>query len=419
MSHRSLRMATLPLLLTAVLALSACGGSQDDAPPQMPPMPVTVVTVQAESVTLTRELTGRALPSLIAEVRPQVSGIVQRRLFNEGSYVRAGQGLYQLDDASYRADAGSARAALARAEAALVNARQNANRSAELARIDAISKQDNENAQSALRVAQADVNAARAAVQGSGVTLGRARVSAPISGQIGASSVTQGALVSASQAAPLATIQQLDPMHVDVNQSAAEWLALRRAVAEGNLQATDSVPVDIVLEDGSTYAYQGRVAFSEVTVNPSTGSYSLRVVVPNPDQLLLPGMFVRAQVAMGERRSGILVPQQGIARDAKGDTTAMVVNAEGVVEVRPVVVSQAIGDKWLVESGLSAGDRVIVEGLQKVRPGAPVTATEAGAAPAAVPGAPAAAGNTTPAADAAASGASAEAQPAASTDAAR
>lgn len=420
---RRVRNATVPLLLAAALTLSACGKG-DDVPQGGPPAgQVTVVTLQPETVTLTRELAGRAAPSLIAEVRPQVSGIVQRKLFTEGGLVRAGQPLYQLDDASYRADASSASAGLARAEATLATARLNARRSAELAAIDAVSKQDNDNAQAALRQAQADVQAARAGVSGSSVTLGRARITAPISGRIGRSDVTQGALVTANQAAPLATVQRLDPMYVDLNQSAAEWLELRRAIADGNLQATESLPVSILLEDGSTYGHDGRMQFAEVSVDPATGSYALRVEVPNPQQLLLPGMYVRAVVSMGERRNAILAPQQGIARDAKGNTTAMVVDAEGKVEVRPVVVSQAIGDRWLVESGLQAGDKLIVEGLQKVRPGMPVNATERGAVPAdaapagATPNAAAPNGTTAPAAAspaaAAAAGNGAPAQPAA------
>lgn len=387
-TYRMARTATVPLLLAAALALTACGKG-GDAPQGGPPQgQVTVVTLQPETVTLTRELAGRAAPSLIAEVRPQVSGIVQRRLFTEGGLVRAGQPLYQLDDASYRADAGSAQAALARAEATLATARLNAGRSAELAKIDAVSKQDNDNAVAALRQAEADVRAARANVAGSSVTLGRARIVAPISGRIGRSSVTQGALVTANQPAPLATVQQLDPMYVDLNQSAAEWLELRRAIADGHLQATDSLPVTILLEDGSRYGFDGRMQFSEVSVDPTTGSYAVRVEVPNPQQLLLPGMYVRAVVSMGERRNAILAPQQGIARDPKGNASAMVVDAEGKVAARQVQVSRAIGDKWLVESGLAAGDRLIVEGLQKIQPGMPVNATEAGATPTAGDGSP-------------------------------
>jgi len=382
------RALFLPLALS--LALAACSG--DPAPAQMAAAPVTVVTLEAAPVTLTRELPGRTHPSLVAEVRPQVTGIVDRRLFTEGGQVEAGQPLYQLEDATYSADAASARAALARAEATLTSARLTAARTAELAKIDAVSRQDAENATAALRQAEADVGVARAALQRSNVTLGYARITSPITGRIGKSAVTRGALVTANQATPLATVQQLDPIYVDLTQSATELLALRKGLAAGDLESTGEMPVTILLEDGSTYAHEGRLAFSEVTVDPTTGSYSLRVVVDNPDHLLMPGMYVRAVVGSGVREDGILVPQQGIARDPKGNTTAMVVGQDGTVEVRPVKVSRTVGDRWLVESGLAAGDRVIVEGLQKIQPGMPVQATEKGseAAPGGAAGQPAA-----------------------------
>lgn len=357
------------------LSLAACseGGkpvSQGEA------VPVSVVTLTSGPITLTRELPGRTSPFLVAEVRPQVSGIVRNRLFSEGGEVKAGQPLYQIDDASYRAENNSARAALARAEAALVTARLQAQRSAELVKIDAVSRQDNDNAQATLRQAEADVKAAQATVDGTSVTLGYARITSPISGRIGKSTVTQGALVTAGQATALATVQQLDPIYVDLTQSSSELLALRRELASGVLDSTERLPVKVVLEDGSEYPHSGKLAFSEVTVDPSTGSYALRVVVPNPDRVLLPGMYVRAVLGNGQRQNAILVPQQGIARDPKGNTSAMVVGKDGKAEQRQVVVSQAIGDKWLVESGLAAGDKVIVEGLQKIRPGVPVQAAE-------------------------------------------
>jgi len=306
---------------------------------------------------------------------------VKQRLFTEGSAVEAGQPLYQLDDATYRADLASARAALARAEATLNTARLNARRSADLFAINAVSKQDDENAAAALQQGEADVAAAAAAVRSAEVILGYARITAPIGGRIGKSTVTQGALVTANQETPLATVQQLDPIYVDLTQSSAEWLSLRRELAAGRLEGAQDMPVAIVLEDGTPYAQPGKLAFSEVSVDPTTGSFALRVVVPNPEHILLPGMYVRAILGTGTRQAGLLVPQQGIARDPKGHTTAMVVGQDGNVEVRPVRVSEAIGDRWLVEDGLAAGDKVIVEGLQKVRPGVPVQATEAGTAP--------------------------------------
>jgi membrane fusion protein (multidrug efflux system) len=293
--------------------------------------------------------------------------------------VKAGQPLYQLDDATYRADEQSARANLARAQATFVTAELNARRSAKLVEIDAVSRQDDENASAALREAEADVRAAQAAAERAKTVLGYARITSPITGRISKSNVTQGALVTANQDDPLTTVQQLDPMYVDVTQSSAEFLELRRALASGDLKGTRDLPVQILLEDGSRYEHDGKLAFSDVTVDPSTGSFGLRVVVPNPDNMLLPGMYVRALVGDGERQDALLVPQQGIARDQKGNPTAMVVGQDGKVAVRPVKVSRAVGNKWLVEDGLAAGDKVIVEGLQKARPGAPVQAMEAGA----------------------------------------
>lgn len=363
------------LTLCAVLSLSACGTSQPPAAP--PPPEVSVVTLGTRAVSLTRELAGRTVPYVVAEVRPQVSGIVKQRAFTEGARVEAGALLYQIDDASYRADRDRASAALARAEATLHSTRLQARRAAELAERRLLSAQDNELAAAAHLQAQADVAAARAQLAAAEVTLGYARLVAPISGHIGKSSVTQGALVTANQAEPLATIQQLDPMYVDLAQSSAELLALRREVATGTLEQSEGVPVNLLLEDGSTYAQQGRLQFADVTVDPGTGSYALRVLVPNPDGLLLPGMYVRAQVDMGQRPQGILAPQQAITRDPKGQAVAMVVNAEGVVEARVLSASRTLGDQWLVDEGLAAGDRVIVEGLQKVRPGMQVRVVEA------------------------------------------
>lgn len=364
-------------LLLAVALLSACGEKQQAMQGHTPQ--VTVVTLAAEPVTLTRQLPGRTNPFKVAEVRPQVDGIVKDQLFKEGGLVQAGGALYQLDDARYRADYDSARASLERAQATLNVAKLQADRTQELVKTGAVSKQDNDSAVAALQQAKADVAAAKAAVQRSKVTLEFARISAPISGRIGISSVTQGALVTTNQATALATIQQLDPIYVDLTQSVSELLSLRKSLAAGTMESTDDLPVTILLEDGSRYPHAGKLAFSEVSVEPTTGSVRLRVVVPNPDHLLLPGMYVRASVGSGQRENAILVPQQGIARDPKGNTTAMVVAEDNTVEVRPVQVSQTVGSAWLVESGLKAGDRVIVEGLQKVRPGVVVNAGEVAA----------------------------------------
>lgn len=378
----STRYRYLALSLAVALSLSACGGGEQQGQ-QGGPGQVTVATLKSEQVGLTRELPGRTNAFLVAEVRPQVSGIVAKRLFTEGGLVTAGQALYQIDDASYRAQANSARAQLVRAEATANAARLSAKRITELAKVDAVSQQDLENAVAAQKQADADVGAAKAALDAANVTLGYARITAPIAGRIGKSSVTQGALVSAGQADALATVQQLDPIYVDLTQSAAELLELRRELAAGRLKDNQTLPVTILLEDGSEFSHKGTLEFSEVSVDPTTGSYALRVKVENPDQVLMPGMYVRAVVGSGVRENALLVPMQGIARDAKGDTTAMVVGKENKVEVRPVKVSRALGDKWLVEDGLQPGDKVIVEGLQKIQPGMPVQATEKGAAPAA------------------------------------
>jgi len=372
----------LPLLLALAVSNGAYAQQQPGGPPPPPPA-VTVVSLKAETVTLTRELPGRTNPYRVAEVRPQVSGIIQRQLFTEGKLVKAGQPLYQLDDETYQADVNSAKASLARAQAKLEAARLTAKRASELVKANAVSKQEAEDATAALRQAEADVKVGQATVESAEIILKRARISAPIDGRIGKSAVTQGALVTANQTAPLATIQQLDPIYVDLTQSSSEILQIRKEVAAGNLASTTNLPVTILLEDGAKYAQQGRLAFSEVTVDPSTGSTAIRVIVPNPNDLLLPGMYVRAVVSTGRRDKALLAPQQGVTRDPKGNASALIVNAEDKVEVRPVKVSRALGDKWLVEGGLKAGDRLIVEGVMKVKPGMPVQATEAGPAAAA------------------------------------
>lgn len=391
MSARPHARLSLLLAFTGALALSACGS--DPAPPAMPVPDVTVVTLKDQPVSLTRELAGRTTPFLVAEVRPQVTGIVKQRLFDEGAVVKAGQPLYEIDSAGYRASRDSARAALARAEATQTSTRLAAKRATELSAAKLISTQDNELAAAAYQQAQADVAAARANLQATDVTLGYATILSPINGRIGKSSVTQGALVTANQEGTLATVQQLDPIYVDLSQSSSELLQLRKELAAGTLQQADGVPVKILLEDGSPYAHDGRLEFADVTVDPTTGSYSLRVLVPNPDNLLLPGMYVRAAVDMGQRPNGVLAPQQGITRDPKGNATAMVVTADGKVEQRTVQASRTIGDQWLVDAGLKAGDRVIIEGLQKVQPGGQAKAVEQSAAPATA--------DTTPPADAA------------------
>ncbi len=367
-------------VLLCGLALAGCGKAPT---PQSvkEPQQVTVVTLKAQAVPLTRELPGRTAAFLVAEVRPQVSGIIKRRLFNEGAAVRAGQPLYELDDAPYRATYNNARASLQRAQASADAAHLTAKRDAELIRIDAVSQQDNDNAVSASRQADADVVAAQAAVDSAAVNLAYAHIASPITGSIGKSSVTQGALVTQNQSGPMATVQQLDPIYVDVNQSSSEWLQLRQEIDSGRVQAGSAgASAQIVLENGQPYPHEGKLQFADVTVDPSTGQFLLRAIVPNPDHMLMPGMYVRAVIREGTMSAGLLAPQQGIARDPKGNATALVVDAQSKVETREVKLARTVGDQWLVDDGLKAGDRLIVEGVQKVQAGMQVQAVERAAA---------------------------------------
>ncbi len=385
---RSRLLAPASVALIGALLLAGCSGDKQAAPAAAVPPPapvVTVLTVKSESVPLMAELPGRTSPYLIAELRPQVTGIIQQRQFNEGSTVDAGQVLYRIDPATYRAAYDSARANLARAEANVHAARLKAERYAGLVQIEAVSKQANDEASAALKQAQADVAAAKAAVDKAKIDLEFTRVKSPIAGRIGRSTVTPGALVTANQAEALATVQQLDPIYVDLTQSSVEMLRLRRDLEAGKLQRAGgrTVPVTLVLEDGSEYAAEGELVFSEVSVDPSTGSVTLRAVFPNPQGELLPGMYVRARLAQGVRSDAILVPHAALSRDPRGNAVLMVVNGEGKVEARTVKAAQSLGDKWVISDGLAAGERIIVEGLQRARPGTVVQAQEVGAAVAA------------------------------------
>jgi membrane fusion protein (multidrug efflux system) len=394
-TRRNLPSMPLALALAGAFLLAACGGKDQPPGPGAggPGAPaVTVLTVKAEPVPLATELPGRTSPYLIAELRPQVTGIIKSRQFKEGSEVKAGQVLYQIDPATYQAAYDSARANLARAEANVEAARLKAERYAELVKIEAVSKQANDEAAAALKQVQAEVGSAKAALDKARIDLGFTRVTSPIAGRISRSAVTPGALVTANQAAALATVQKLDPIYVDLTQSSADLLRLKRDLESGRLQRANggAVPVQLVLEDGSIYAAAGKLEFSEVTVDEGTGSVTMRAVFPNPKGELLPGMYVRARLTQGVNRDAILVPQAAVSRDPRGNATVMVVNAESKVEPRVVKTEQSLGDKWVVTEGLAPGDRVIVEGLQKAKPGSPVQAQEAGAA-AAAPAAPAAA----------------------------
>ena len=379
--NKTLRAAVVIVAVSTMI--TGCGKqkSAGQVPPSGPPE-VGVVTVQPQRISLTTELSGRTAPQLIAEVRPQVGGIIQKRLFTEGSDVQAGQVLYQIDPATYQAAFASAKASEARSEANLIPARLKEARYKDLVKIKAVSQQDYDDAYAILKQAEADVALARAAVETVRINLAYTKVVAPISGRIGRSAVTDGALVTAGQAGALATIQQLGSMYVDVTQSISDLLKLKQNLANGVLKKSNSAQVKLLMEDGSAYPLPGTLKFSEVTVDQSTGSVTLRAIFPNPKQALLPGMFVRAVLEEGINEKAILVSQRGVTRNPKGDAMVMVVGAEEKVEARPIKVVRTVGDSWLVSDGLKAGDRIILEGLQKARPGTPVKAVPFGSAPA-------------------------------------
>jgi membrane fusion protein (multidrug efflux system) len=343
---------------------------------------VGTVTVNPEKVVLTTELPGRTSPYLVAEVRPQVNGLIRERAFEEGSNVKAGALLYQIDPAPYQAAYEQAKATLAMAEANVPAARLRAERLKGLVEIKATGRQNYDDALAALQQAEASVAAARAAEESARINLSYTPIRAPIPGRTGKSSVTVGALVTGYQPVPLMVIQQLDPIYVDVTQSSAEILRLRQSLASGRLKRSGDgwSRVKLLLEDGTPYPLAGKLKFRDVTVDPTTGSVTLRMVFPNPDNVLLPGMFVRAIVEEGVNEEAILVPQQGVTRDQKGDPYALVAGKDGKVEQRMLTLDRALGDRWLVTKGLAAEDRVIVDGLQRVRPGAEVKAVPFAAA---------------------------------------
>lgn len=361
-----IKSANAALMSILAVAVFLAGCQEEAAPPAQQKPTVGVVTLQAEPFAVTTDLPGRTRAYRIAEVRPQVNGIIQKRLFTEGSEVKAGQQLYQIDAAVYEATLKSAQASQA-------SSKSLADRYAELVKDQAVSKQAYDEARAASLQAEAELERAR-------IDLRYTKVLAPISGRIGRSAVTEGALVSNGQAQELATIQQLDPIYVDVTQPARDLLALRRDLADGRLQKAgeNAAKVTLKLEDGSDYGHEGKLEFSEVTVDPGTGSVTLRAVFPNPDKVLLPGMFVHAQLVAGLKSEAILVPQQGVTRNTKGEPTAMVVNAENKVELRPIKTERAVGNRWLVGEGLQPGDRVITEGLQFIQPGVEVEVAPAG-----------------------------------------
>jgi len=365
--------------LASTIVLSGCEQNQQANAPARQPTPVGVIKLTSQPLTLTKELPGRVTASRVAQIRPQVNGIVQTRLFTEGAEVKKGQALYQIDPATFEAQIASSKAAISKAQANIANAKAKSDRYAELLEIKAVSQQDYDEADANYKSAQADLLTAQAQLKTAQININYSKVSSPISGQIGKSNVTAGALVSANQTTALATVTQLDPIYIDLTQSSRELTRLKKAIANGELNKdlTSQSKVELKMEDGSVYPHQGTLQFSEVIVDPSTGSVTLRAEFPNPEKLLLPGMYVRAVIVEGVKANAILVPQRGVSRNSKGEPTAMVVSKNNTVEARVLKTDRTVGSNWLVTSGLNDGDQVIVEGLQKIAPGAPVNAVPA------------------------------------------
>ncbi|MFV5929147.1 efflux RND transporter periplasmic adaptor subunit [Klebsiella aerogenes] len=373
------RVSLLSSLIISAVLLTGCDNSgNQQAQPQAPQ--VSVHVVHSEPLSVTTELPGRTSAFRVAEVRPQVSGIILKRNFVEGSDIKAGESLYQIDPATYQAAWNSAKGDETKAEAAAAIAHLTVKRYVPLLGTQYISQQEYDQAVATARQADADVVAAKAAVENARIILAYTKVTSPIDGRIGKSSVTEGALVTNGQADAMATVQQLDPIYVDVTESSNDFMRLKQ---ESLQRGDDSKSVQLIMENGQPYSLKGSLQFSDVTVDESTGSITLRAVFPNPQHTLLPGMFVRARIDEGVNPQAILVPQQGVTRTPRGDATVLIVNAQNQVENREVTAAQAIGDKWLITSGLQNGDKVIVSGLQKVRPGVTVKATEDTAASAA------------------------------------
>jgi membrane fusion protein (multidrug efflux system) len=367
------QQAALAVLALVILLLAAWFLYPRPAPPQAPPppSPVGVITVTEQPVTLSTELPGRTSAYETSDVRPQVDGIVRARLFTEGDYVRAGQPLYRIEPATYEAKVANARAALARAKASTIGAEGQVRRYAELLKRNFVSRQLYENAVSAAGEARADVQAQAAALRSAQIDLDRTVVRAPISGRIGRSLFTTGALVRAGQDQPLTTIQRLDPIYVDIQQSSADLLRLREQTLAGEV-AKDRAPVRLQLETGSMYPLTGTLSFADVTVDQETGSQTIRAVFPNPQHLLLPGMFVRGQLSQGIQSRGILVPQRAVSRNERGQPTVLVVGKNNMAELRVIQADRSVGDSWLVTGGLKPGEQVIVEAGPLLRPGVPV-----------------------------------------------
>ncbi|WP_122690244.1 efflux RND transporter periplasmic adaptor subunit [Pseudomonas viridiflava] len=358
----------------SISILTGCGKPPGGPPPSPGTPEVGVLSVQAQRVVFSTELPGRTAPFMIAEIRPQVSGIVQKRSFTEGSTVKAGQVLYLIDPATYRATYNSDLAALAKAEASLTSVRLKNERYKELAALDAVSRQDYDDAVSSLGESRADVASAKANVESSRINLAYTQVNAPITGRIGKSGITPGALVTANQTSTMATIQQLDPIYVDVTQPSAALLRLKKSLSNGEIQKSGATAakVRLKLEDGSLYPLEGTLEFSDVTVDQDTGAITLRAVFPNPNADLLPGMYVRAVLEEGFKEQGLLVPQQAVSRDSTGKPVAYVVGKDNTLERRELTTDRAIGDQWLISSGLHVGDQLVVDGQQRASAGVKV-----------------------------------------------
>ncbi len=365
-----------------VLLLTSCGQSANENKPESKSLPeVGVVTVKLQKQSIVTELPGRTVAQMIAQIRPQVGGIIQKRAFTEGADVKAGDLLYQIDPAPFHAVYDSAQANVKKSEANLLSLKSKAERYAELVKINAVSKQDNDDINALFKQGEADLLLTKAALETARINLNFTKIVAPISGRVDASAVTPGALVTANQELVLTTVQQLDPIFVDITQSSNELLRLKREFANGNLTKASSneARIKVVLEDGSLYSQEGILKFSGVTVNPTSGAVTLRAVVPNKERLLLPGMYVRARIQEAVNEKAILVPQQSVSRNAQGEATVLVVNAEGVVELRTLSADKSVGSQWLVNDGLVAGDQVIVDGMQKIKIGDKVKPIEVAA----------------------------------------
>ncbi len=374
--NRGLTPLAVVLMLSGSLALTGCDDKPAQQGAQQKPE-VGIVTLKSAPLQITTELPGRTSAYRVAEVRPQVSGIILKRNFTEGSDIQAGVSLYQIDPATYQATYESAKGDLAKAQAAANMDQLTVKRYQKLLGTKYISQQDYDTAVATAQQSNAAVVAAKAAVETARINLAYTKVTSPISGRIGKSAVTEGALVQNGQTTALATVQQLDPIYVDVTQSSNDFLRLKQELANGKLQQENGkAKVELVTNDGLKYPQNGTLEFSDVTVDQTTGSITLRAIFPNPDHTLLPGMFVRARLEEGVNPDAILVPQQGVTRTPRGDASAMVVGEDDKVEVRQITATQAIGDKWLVTEGLKTGDRVIISGLQKVKPGVQVKAQE-------------------------------------------